>query len=94
MQRPGSTYYYEGPRGTETSIRFDTNKFTLTVPSDWRPGKYKLTAIYTGSIGNSTQFRNHRVTGTVVSTSGLPPRDVCGKSDLNLSVLDLKILNS
>lgn len=89
--RPFSVMTYRGPRGTISEVPFDTDTFTLTVPADWRPGRYTLVKIVTTTFGTGTQYRNHRFVGT---TADSPPRTVCGRSDLNLKVLDLRVLKS
>jgi hypothetical protein len=69
-------------------VVFDTDSFTLTVPSDWQPGRYKLTKIVTTALGTGVQWRSHRLVGATVDA---PDNWLCGWSGLKLWALDLTV---
>lgn len=88
LVQPSVQLFYRGPRGVAASVPFDTETFTITVPADWRPGHYRLTAVETTAFGTGTQYRDGRIVGT---PRGDPAVTLCGRSDLDLRVLDLKV---
>jgi hypothetical protein len=86
--QPTAELFYRGPRGVSVSVPFDTETFTITVPADWRPGRYRLMAVETTAFGTGTQYRDGRIVGT---PRGDPAVTLCGRSDLDLRVLDLTV---
>lgn len=88
--QPFSQLLYRGPGGTVTSIFLDTDTrpFSITVPSNWRHGRYRLLEVVTTAVGTGTQYRNHRFVGT---TNASPPLAVCGRSALDLRAMDLTV---
>lgn len=61
----------------------------MTVLENWAPGNCKLISVVTTVFATGTQHRDHCSTGI---TSDAPPQQVCGRSSLDLSVMDLKVV--